>query len=163
MNEKLTSRKPVVLAAAALMIAAVGCGGDDATTPLQPPSETTILSLEAIAGDWEGETRTPIPYWVEISITRQSAEANTLVGTLGEYTLEGGSRGSPRCLGELFALDSDPPTYTFRLSEQFVVEPFVCTGRVQLVHDEAAGALTYSWQPEPDGPYRELATISRAN
>lgn len=158
-------RKLLTLSVAIILAVAAGCGGDSPTSSEPKEEEAETLSFVAIQGDWEGEAQQPAggpTFWVELSITRDSAGVHEVVGSLAEFDSEAGEL---LCRSDMFARIPDPPTYTFTLQYTFRTDGCgdVVGGVLRSQHDEAAGTLTYEWKAPSSSNFVEWATLTPAS
>ena len=147
---------PVALGLALL----VGCGDDNPTSP--EPTEVPTYSFAAIQGDWEGASDTTRHrfFWIDISITEESAKRGATMGTLAELGEEG---GDALCLASLLASRPEPPRYFAEFRKSFVAEGWACDGTARLEYDETAETLTYSWKGPNSSNFVVQGVLSRAN
>ena len=152
----------------ALLVVLAGCAGPEdpgaaiAAQTQDPPAaletETEAeetgtmadgrLDFNAVAGTWRGQVKGVVfgqksgggSDWVEIVID-PATEKFAAVGTHGQGT----TSNEPTCSWTLVAVDSEPPVYTFRLTDGTGVrEDLVCPdARVRLIHDPGAGTVEY--------------------
>ena len=119
------------------------------------------LDFGAIAGTWSGNVEWRLygeaadPGAFEIQVD-EAAEQTATVGTITELGTGGGA--DPVCTGTLLAVDSDPPTYVFRVRWD---EDQVCSGsgRVILRHDPAGEAVTFKYQGGDASAEGEFAEV----